>query len=119
MANYRVAVVGCGGISNLHAGGYKACERTEIAAGVDVRLEQLEKWGEKHGVSVFYTDLDEMLEKEKPDIVSICTYPESHCELVTKVAPSGVKAILCEFQRALLLLLCSLAPPVVPKRCDA
>jgi len=69
MAEYRVAFVGCGGISRSHVGGYKPCERTEIVAGVDLRAEQLEKWGKDVGVSALYTDLDEMLKKEKPDIV--------------------------------------------------
>ena len=101
MAEYRVAFVGCGGISRAHVGGYKPCERTKIVAGVDLRTEQLEKWGKDVGVSALYTDLDEMLKKEKPDIVSICTYPNSHCELVVKCASHKVKAILCEKPMAL------------------
>lgn len=101
MANYRVAFIGCGGISRAHIKGYKECKRTEIVAGVDVRPEQLEKWGKELGISALFTNLDEMLEKEKPDIVSICTYPNSHCELVVKCASHGVKAILCEKPMAL------------------
>ena len=101
MAKYRVAFVGCGGISRLHMRGYIGCERTEVVAGMDVKPSQLEKWGKNFGISALYTDLEEMLEKEKPDIVSICTYPNTHCELTVRCASSGVKAILCEKPMAL------------------
>ena len=101
MADYRVAFVGCGGISRHHKSGYQACERTEVVAGADLNQDKLEKWGGNFGVTALYTDLDEMLEKEKPDIISICTYPNSHCELTVRCAESGVKAILCEKPMAL------------------
>ena len=101
MAKYRVAFIGCGGISRAHIGGYRPCKRTEIVAGSDVNPSQLEKWGTEIGISALYTDCEEMLVKEKPDIVSICTYVNSHCELTTKCAQHGVKAILCEKPMAL------------------
>ena len=82
MAKYRVAFIGYGGVSRSHVRGYLSCERTEVVAGVDLRPSQLEKWGAEFGVTALYTDLGEMLEKEKPDIVSICTYPNSHCKLI-------------------------------------
>ena len=101
MADYCVAVIGCGGISGAHMSGYSPCERTEVIAGMDRSQSQLDKWGKKFGISALYTDLGQMLKKEKPDIISICTYPNSHYELIQKCAPSGVKAILCEKPMAL------------------
>jgi predicted dehydrogenase len=101
MAEYRVAVVGCGGISRAHIGGYKACQRINVVAGMDLRPEQLEKWGKDFGVTALYTNLDEMMDKVKPDIVSVCTYPDTHCELTVKIASYGVKGIICEKPMAL------------------
>lgn len=101
MAKYRVAFIGCGGISRAHMKGYRACERTEVIAGMDVNQSNLEKWGADFDISNLYTDSDEMLEKEEPDIVSICTYVNTHCELVVKCIKHGVKAILCEKPMAL------------------
>ena len=40
---------------------------------------------------------------ESLDIVSICTWPPLHCEMVVAAAESGVKAILCEKPMALNL----------------
>lgn len=51
---------------------------------------------EKWGVSKSYADTDKLLETEKPDIVSICTPPESHKAIVRKVCEGRVKVILCE-----------------------
>ena len=101
MATYRVAFIGCGGISRAHMKGYLPCERTEVVAGMDLNPNQLEKWGAEFGISALYTDCEEMLEKEKPDIISICTYVNSHCELIIPCAQHGVKAILCEKPMAL------------------
>ena len=97
MAKYRVGFIGCGGISRAHMNGYIPCERTEVVTGADVNPKKLEEWGANYDISALYTDCDEMLAKEKPDIISICTYVNSHCELTEKcVQHESVKAILCE-----------------------
>lgn len=101
MATHRVAVIGCGGISRAHMGGYLACERAKVIAGMDINSTQLEKWGANFNISALYTNCEQMLKKEKPDIVSICTYANTHCELTLKGARHGVKAILCEKPMAL------------------
>jgi predicted dehydrogenase len=37
-----------------------------------------------------------MFEREKPTIVSICTWPESHAEITLSAVKSGARAIFCE-----------------------
>ena len=63
-----------------HSGAYTVCERTELVAGCDLRQEVLEKWSPFYDVplSHCYTDYKEMLEKEQPDIVSVCTQVRCH-----------------------------------------
>jgi len=48
-----------------------------------------------------YADYTEMLNKEKPDMVSISTWPEWHCPMVVAAAEAGVKAIHSEKPLAL------------------
>ena len=81
-----------------HSGAYTVSERTELVAGCDLRQEVLDKWGPFYGVdpSHCYTDYKEMLEKEKPDIVSVCTQPEHRAAIVIYCAKHGVKAIYAE-----------------------
>ena len=93
---YKVGIIGCGGISRMHANWYKSAARAEMVAGADISEEGLKKFSEEYGLEKSYTDYIEMLEKEQPDIVSICTRPKQHSEITIECAKRGVKGILCE-----------------------
>lgn len=101
--SYRVGIIGCGGISRAHAGGYKSLPQTEIVAIADVKPEQLDKFSAEFGVKKLYSDYAEMLKKESPDIVSVCTWPPLHGEMTVACAEHKVKGILCEKPMALNL----------------
>ena len=49
-------------------------------------------WPDMH----YYTDYREMLEKAKPDLVSVVTPDHLHADITVDAANSGAKAILCE-----------------------
>lgn len=95
-APYRVAFIGAGGIANTHANYYKANERTEMVAASDINAETLAAFCEKHAIPKQYVNNAELLERERPDIVSIATWHGTHSELTIAAAGAGVKAILCE-----------------------
>lgn len=96
MPKYKVGVIGCGGISRTHTRGFNRLESVEVVAGADISQETVDKWGEEFGVSARYTDFREMLEKENPDIVSVCTWAKSHAEAAIASAENGAIAVLCE-----------------------
>jgi len=98
MAKYRVGVVGCGGISRVHAHSYLAEESTEIVCCSDIKKEAADKFGEEFKIpeKSCYLDHNDMLESEKPDIVSICTWHGSHSMITVDACKAGVKGILCE-----------------------
>ncbi|MBM3241376.1 Gfo/Idh/MocA family oxidoreductase [Candidatus Poribacteria bacterium] len=93
---YRVGIIGCGGISAAHANGYKAIVNTRIVAAAEPDTQRRAKFGETYGVSRLYEDYPPMLDNEALDIVSICTWPGWHCEMTVAAAKRGVKGILCE-----------------------
>ena len=106
---YRVAVIGTGlprpregstgfGMSRAHAPGYAKSGKCEIVALADISGANMEAFNTDHceGKARQYTDYKEMLAVEKPDIVSIATWPHLHAEMVIAAAESGVKAIHCE-----------------------
>lgn len=68
----KVAIVGCGNISRLHFAAVDENPLTELVAAVDIKPERAQKFAEKYGINA-YTSYEEMLEKEKPDAVHICT----------------------------------------------
>lgn len=69
----RVAIVGCGGISDIHIKTLKKFADVEVVAGVDRRTERLDWARDTHGITNLYTDWKEMLKKIQPDAVSVCT----------------------------------------------
>lgn len=117
---YRAAVIGLGRMGSTfddertsggpiyipycHTPAYVASPFTELVGGADPHDEQrsiyAERWGMRGHV---YADYREMLEKEKPDIVSVCTSARPRAEIVDNVARSGAKAIWAEKPIALTL----------------
>lgn len=75
----RIAVVGTGGIANSHARAIAAHgERAELVAAVEVDRDRLDAFCDRYDVLGRYTDLAPMLERERPDLVSLCTPPFLH-----------------------------------------
>ena len=69
--------------------------RTQVVAVSSGRAERAEKVAKEQGIAAHYTNFEEMLDKEKPDIVSIVTPPEFHCPM-TLAALSRRIHVLCE-----------------------
>ncbi|MBI3943285.1 MAG: Gfo/Idh/MocA family oxidoreductase [Chloroflexi bacterium] len=99
--NLRVAIIGCGNIALRHAMGYQSTPGMEIVAGVEPNEETAKSFQERFRIPRMYGDPVEMLQQEKPDIVSICTWYLLHMEHVVAAAELGVKVVLCEKPMAL------------------
>ena len=65
----------------------------DLVAASDLSMDQLNDFKQRWGVTALYTDYREMIEKEKPDIVSVTTRAEERADVVIGVAEAGVKAI--------------------------
>ena len=82
-------------VPSSHAACYAAHPRTQLVAGCDIVPERLSAFGERWGISQehLYADYREMVEREKPDIVSVCTaWGHTHDEIFPAVARHGVGA---------------------------
>jgi len=101
--NYRVAIIGCGGIANAHAQGWQGVPQARIVAVADIAEEARVAFATKYGVERQYADYRHMLDQEKPDIVSVCTWPVLHCEMTMAAAEAGARGILCEKPMAISL----------------
>jgi predicted dehydrogenase len=92
----RIALIGCGAISENHikgilAAGYELCA---LCDAVPVKAEKaIEKYA-LSGVRV-YTDYREMLELEKPFAVHICTPHYLHAEMCVAALEKNIH-VLCE-----------------------
>lgn len=108
MARYRAAIVGLGRIASTfaadkkrkgvstHAQAYLADRRVELVAACDRDPERLRDFGARWGVDRLYADLGELLKREKPHFLSVCTWNATHEELVRQAVAGGVRGIVCE-----------------------
>jgi predicted dehydrogenase len=94
----KVGIIGCGRIGALleedllrekpasHLGALKALpELFSVEAVCDVNLARVTAVAEKWNVKGWYLSVEEMLEEKRLDVVSVCTPPETHAEVVWKV----------------------------------
>jgi predicted dehydrogenase len=93
---YRAAILGCRGRSRGHIRAYQYVSKGEVVAICDLVEELLHSFGEEFGIERRYTDIHEMLEKEKPDLLHIVTRPALRVELMTIAAEHDVPAVIVE-----------------------
>jgi len=107
MSKYRTAIIACGVIARVHARGWLAVpgQPTEIAALADTNPDARREFGDffKVGEEHRYADYREMLDKERPDFVDVCSWHQQHAEMVIAAAARKPKAIICQKPMAVSL----------------
>ncbi|MFO7959313.1 MAG: Gfo/Idh/MocA family oxidoreductase [Candidatus Brocadiia bacterium] len=68
----------------------------DVTAICDIDEETTRKVAADLGDVSIYTDYDEMLAAEEPEVVAVATPNTSHAELTVKAAHSGARGICCE-----------------------
>ena len=96
MAKLKAGLIGCGGRGRSHAMGYLASESVEMVACADVVGATAERCAEEFGMPRSYEDYREMLEQEKPDVVSVCLWTGLHLDAILASAEAGVRLINSE-----------------------
>ncbi len=82
---FRVGIIGCGGISAVHVQALRELDTTQLISCADVIPEQAARFG-----CTAYTDWREMLDREKPDAVHICTPHHLHPVMAAEAARRGI-----------------------------
>ena len=118
MTKYRAAIIGLGRMGSTiknerlgeprtspysHMACYLEVPAVKVVVGADPYPEQREDFRERWGVESVYADYREMLERERPDIVSVTTSAKPRAAIVIDCAQSGVKAIFAEKPMSLSL----------------
>ena len=105
---YRAAIIGCGRVGvtmeadprrikpATHAGSFSLSKLASLDAIVDTMPQQLDQARKLFPKSATFTNAEEMLERVKPQIVSIATPPDEHRPVVELCARYKVPAIICE-----------------------
>jgi len=77
----RIALIGCGKISDQHLQAILRLTDCQVVALCDRELLMARQLGERFGVDRCFSDAAEMLSQTKPDVVHITTPPQSHFSL--------------------------------------
>lgn len=107
MSKLKVAFIGTGrrteapglmgyAMAYMHADGYRLLDDVEMVACADIVPENAQAFADKYKFTDTYADYNEMLATVKPDVVSICTWPHLHAQMVLDCAAAGVPAVHCE-----------------------
>ena len=94
MKKIRTAVVGAGIYGSHHINAYLNNEKTILTAVCDLNPEILEKVKKEYNINT-YTDLQELIDKENPDIISIAT-PDPYHYSPAEIAIRNGKDVLIE-----------------------
>jgi len=77
----KVAIVGCGKIADAHASQIQRIEGCEIVGVCDREPLMAKQLYERFPVKRYFTDLTELVDKAKPDVIHITTPAESHFDI--------------------------------------
>lgn len=88
-------IVGCGRISKRHVEllGQKKINGACLQAVCDIRADRAKTLGQQAGVN-YYTNMHEMMRKEKPHVVTVLTESGMHAKHVIELAPHGADIIV-------------------------
>ena len=96
MSRYTAAIVGCGSIGSAHMEGYNLADDVEVVAVCDPSMPARKIYMEEYGIDQEFETVEEMMEKARPNIVSICTWHLLHPALTIAAAAGGARAVVCE-----------------------
>lgn len=96
MTPLKAVIVGSGLIANLkHIPAFKKHHRKiQLSAVCDVNLEAARKVAAAHGIPHAYDSVGDMIGKEKPDIVDICTPPKTHASIAIDAMNRGCHVLI-------------------------
>ena len=89
MKTIRVAIVGCGRISDLHQLGYRGREDAKIVAVCDTKKANAKQKAKEWGVEKVYTDYQQVLDDKELDLVELLTPHHLHCPMTVQAAQAG------------------------------
>ena len=96
MSKLRAVIVGAGLIAGKkHIPAFlRHKNKVELSALCDLNQEGARKLAAEFNVPRVYADVAEMIQKEKPDLVDICTPPQTHVKLAIEAMNRGCHVLI-------------------------
>ncbi|MBE5761876.1 MAG: Gfo/Idh/MocA family oxidoreductase [Clostridiales bacterium] len=93
MKQFKAAIVGCGHVSPMHGLSISMLDNVELVAVCDKVPEKAQEKAAAFGAKRWYSDLDEMLEKEELDTLHICLPHYLHPIVAIKALKKGINVL--------------------------
>ena len=85
----KIAIVGCGQIADGHISEIQKLDNAEVVAVCDLEILMAMQAASRYGISEYYDQFGEMLQKEQPHVVHITTPPQAHLSLAKAALDAG------------------------------
>ena len=96
MEKLGVAIIGSGGISEEHGESFSnLSNKVKVMAFADVDINRARLRADKFNAPIVTTDYINLLQREEIHIISICSPPFLHCQMIKDSLQAG-KHVLCE-----------------------
>jgi UDP-N-acetyl-2-amino-2-deoxyglucuronate dehydrogenase len=89
----KIAIAGCGNIAATHAACIKNIREQELVAFADIKAERAIKYAQEFGGAA-YSSLEEMIRRERPDVLHICTPHYLHAPMAVYGLSQGVHVFM-------------------------
>ena len=93
MKKLRTAVIGTGKVAHLHAEALTQAPSSQFVAVWNRTFERAQDFARRHHV-VAYRDIEEMIEREKIDVVTVCTTHPTHAAVSVAALRAGAHVLI-------------------------
>jgi predicted dehydrogenase len=91
----RIAIIGTGGMANLHATRFQAIPGCQVVAACDIDSDRAAAFAERHGIPTSYGSVKSLFASDSIDAVSIVTPDAAHMPVALQSLRRGLH-VLCE-----------------------
>ncbi len=95
MSRLRVAGVGTGYFSRYHYNAWKRIQEVDLVGIANRTLASAENFAAAYGIPVAFSNLPEMLDEVRPDLLDIITPPETHLAAISEACARRIP-IICQ-----------------------
>lgn len=92
----RAALIGCGGIAELHAEALRLADRVTLDAVCEIDPQKARDFADRWGVKHVFQDFDALIRDARPEIVTLALPTQWHADFTLRAARAGIPWVLCE-----------------------
>ena len=94
MARLEIAIIGCGYVTEGHLNAWRKVPQAKVIAVSDLNEKLAEKTAQRWKIPHHYRTLSEILAQSRPNVVDICTPPQTHAAIAIEAMKAGANVLI-------------------------